>query len=394
MNSSESWKDLYLKVLSKTELPDKRLRWYFVWVERFEKFLPEKPLAERTLDDVNRFLENRSDRDNIGEWQIRQASKPTMIFALFRNYSGSRWSMCVWKLRDDARAEKVGPTLKSFLDVAPPGVVRCSVFFPVFLFFFDSKEDPMTVDLEKILRPVDTPMPPFEAKYMTIASGEHMVIRQVGREEIPYILPYVAPLVQVERDYYDLVAARVYAELLSYYHHRVQDEYVLVAQIDGELAAIVNGRRVTADVGMSLHTLGLRRGLRIGAHAFASKMEFHIDIMKQQEVLVVAESPIGFRRWMIEYKLEKRFDIPHELGGVPSYALTKELFDRARNSLIVGRRPVPEEILAKAKEAILPPSDPPRPPMDLLAATRSMYDATGTGLMAQQWKQEGRSDDA
>ena len=52
----------------------------------------------------------------------------------------------------------------------------------------------MTVDLEKILRPVDTPMPPFEPKYMTIASGESMVIRQVGREEIPDILPHVAPL--------------------------------------------------------------------------------------------------------------------------------------------------------------------------------------------------------
>ena len=80
MDSSESWKDLYFKVLSKMELPDKRLRWYFVWVERFEKFLPENPLAERTLDDVNLFLENWSDRDNIEEWQIRQASKALSIF--------------------------------------------------------------------------------------------------------------------------------------------------------------------------------------------------------------------------------------------------------------------------------------------------------------------------
>ena len=60
MNTSEQWKDLYLKVLAKNELPDKRLRWYFVWVERFEKFLPEKPLAVRTLDDVN--LSRQEDR--------------------------------------------------------------------------------------------------------------------------------------------------------------------------------------------------------------------------------------------------------------------------------------------------------------------------------------------
>ena len=58
-------------------------------------------------------------------------------------------------------------------------------------------------------------------------------------------------------------------------------------------------------------------------------------------MLIVAESPIGFRRWMIEYQLEKRFEVPHELGGVPSYALTKALFDKARDTLVVGRRPVP-----------------------------------------------------
>jgi hypothetical protein len=234
----------------------------------------------------------------------------------------------------------------------------------------------MSVDLEKMLRPTDVPFPPFPAKFMTLADGQEMVVRQIGRDEVPDLLPHVEPLIHVERDFYDIVAARVYAELLGYYRHRVQDEYVLIAQIDGELAAIVNGRRVNADVGMSFHTLALRRGLRIGAHAFAAKMEYHIDIMGQREVLVVAESPIGFRRWMIEYQLEKRFDVPHELGGVPSYALTKALFDRARGSLVVGRRPVPAGLLGKARSGILPPSDPPKPPADALAARRAKSDST------------------
>ena len=132
----------------------------------------------------------------------------------------------------------------------------------------------------------------------------------------------------------------------------------------------------------------MRRGLRVGAHAFAAKMEYHIDIIGQKEVLFVAESPIGFRRWMIEYGLEKRFHMAHELGGVPSWSLTKALFDQARDTLVVGRRPVPPPLLEKAREAILPPSDPPTPPTDLLAATRSLYDSTGTALMSQRWKQE------
>lgn len=217
----------------------------------------------------------------------------------------------------------------------------------------------MAQDLEQLLRPKDTELPPFPAKYVTLANGQEMVIRQVGREDIPAILPYIEPYVHLERDFFDIVAARVYAELLAYYRYRVQDEYVLVAQIDGELAAIVNGRTVNTpekDIGMSYHTLALKRGLRVGAHAFAAKMEYHIDILKQKEVLIVAESPIGFRRWMIEYKLEERPGVSHELGGVPSYALTKELFDRARATLCVGRRPVPEQLMAKAKAAILPPA--------------------------------------
>jgi hypothetical protein len=248
----------------------------------------------------------------------------------------------------------------------------------------------MALDLEKILRPIDTPMPEFPPKYMTLAGGEQLVIRQVMRDEIPDILPHVEPLIHVERDYYDVVAARVYSELLAYYNYRIQDEYVLAAQVEGELVAVVNGRIVNKDIGMSLHTLGLRRGLRIGAHAFAAKMEYHMDILGQKEVLIVAESPIGFRRWMIEYKLEKRFEVPHELGGCPSWALTKDLFDRARTSLIVGKRPVPEALLAKAKAAILPPSDPPRPPADLLAATRSLYDSTATALLSQRQQLGGK----
>jgi len=247
----------------------------------------------------------------------------------------------------------------------------------------------MSVDVEKILRPVDTPLPEFPAKFMTLAGGEQLVVRQVTRDEIPDVLPHVEALMHVERDFYDIVASRVYAELLGYYIHRVQDEYVLIAQIGGELVAVVNGRIVNADVGMSYHTLALRRGLRVGAHAFAAKMEYHMDVLGQKEVLIVAESPIGFRRWMIEYKLEKRFHIPHELGGCPSWTLTKELFEAARNTLIVGRRPVPEDLLNKAKQAILPPTDPPRPPADLLAATRSLYDSTATALLEQRKKVGG-----
>jgi hypothetical protein len=219
----------------------------------------------------------------------------------------------------------------------------------------------MIDEMEKMLRPIDTPMPQYPSKVITLKDGQKMVMRQIGREEIPSLLPHVEPLIHLDRDFYNIVAARLYAELLGYSTYRVQDEYVIVGQIDGELAAIVNGRIVNPEVGTSYHTFTLKRGLRVGAHAFATKMEYHLDILKQKEVLVVAESPIGFRRWMEEYKLVKRYEIPHELGGCPSWALTKELYDNVKGTLVHGTRPVPADLLAKAQAAILAPKDPPKP---------------------------------
>jgi hypothetical protein len=102
------------------------------------------------------------------------------------------------------------------------------------------------------------------------------------------------------------------------------------------------------DVGISLHTLAIDRGLRIGAHLFAAKMEHHLEYLGQQEVWITAESPIGFRRWMIEYGLEKQTDVQHELGGATSYRLSRKLYFKSKPRLVVGDRPVPNDLLEVA----------------------------------------------
>ncbi len=203
--------------------------------------------------------------------------------------------------------------------------------------------------LEEILRPPEKDLPPYPAKYIVLASGERMVIRQARREEVPILLPDVAALTTVDRDYYDIVAARTYAELLGWLRHRVRDEYCLVGLVDGVLVGLVNGRSLSPRIGVSYHTIAMRRGLRVGAHLFAAKMEYHIEYLNQQEVYIVAESPIGFRRWMIEYGLEKRPQVHHELGGVMSWALTRDLYFEAKDRLVVGERPVPDDLMEKAK---------------------------------------------
>lgn len=207
---------------------------------------------------------------------------------------------------------------------------------------------------EQMLRPKETEMQPYPAKYITMANGEKMVVHQIEREEVPVILDAVKPLISVEKDFYDIVAARVYSELLGYLRYRVKDEYCLVGTINGEIVGIVNGRSIDEKTAMSYHTMTIRQGLRIGAQLFAAKMEYHMDILKQDEVWIVAESPNGFKRWMIEYELESRPDVWHELGGVPTYVLTRALWEKHRAAKCTGRRPVPDELLETAKKLILP----------------------------------------
>jgi hypothetical protein len=200
-------------------------------------------------------------------------------------------------------------------------------------------------ELEAMLRPAARPMAEYPAKSILLASGEEMVVRQASIDEVDAMLQYIQPLVWMTRDYYDIVSARLFAELLGWKRLRVRDEYCLVGVIDGVLAGIVNGRMWDEKHGVSYHTLALKRGLRVGAHLFASKMEHHIEYLGQDEVWIVAESPIGHRRWMIEYPLETRADIQHELGGASSWALTRETYFKAKPRLVAGTRPVSKDKL-------------------------------------------------
>jgi hypothetical protein len=210
----------------------------------------------------------------------------------------------------------------------------------------------LDMELEAVLRPPVIEMPPYPPKVITLANGKHLVVRQAEREDVPALLKAVHPCLFISRDYYDIVAARLYGELLAWYRYRVRSEYCLVGQVEGYVVGLVNGRLVDEKVGMSYHTLAIDRGLRIGSHLFAAKMEYHIEYMQQDEVLIVAESPIGFRRWMIEYGLEQT-NIQHELGGGDSYRLTRDLYYASKPRLVVGDRPVPQALWEQATQALL-----------------------------------------
>jgi len=208
------------------------------------------------------------------------------------------------------------------------------------------------MELESVLRAPEVPQAKYPPKVITLANGKKMVVREASREDVPTLLNAVRPTVSIERDYYDIVGARLYAELLGWYRYRVRNEYCLVGQVDGFLVGIVNGRMMNEKVGISLHTLAIDRGLRVGSHLFASKMEHHIEYLGNEEVWIVAESPIGFRRWMIEYGLELMPTVQHELGGATAYRLNTKLYYDTKPRLVVGERPVPKKLLDEAMAEI------------------------------------------
>jgi len=217
----------------------------------------------------------------------------------------------------------------------------------------------MAIDaLEQKLRPPEVTLKPYPAKVITLASGETLVVREARREEAGALLGTVYPLLGVAKDFYDVVAARMYNEILAWFRYRIANMFVIVGTIDGVIAGIVTSRHVDQKLGMSLHTLTIKRGLRVGAQLFAAKMEHHLDVLKEEEVWIVAESPIGFKRWMIEYELEDRSAgfpaVRHELGGVPTYALTRKLWEAVKPIKCTGTRPVTPEQMKSASKLIMP----------------------------------------
>jgi hypothetical protein len=83
------------------------------------------------------------------------------------------------------------------------------------------------------------PWPPATIKLRT---GGELYIREARIDEAKTLMQYVRKVMDVERDFYDIVGARVYAELLGWYRKRIKDPYVMVGMIDGKLAGLVNGR--------------------------------------------------------------------------------------------------------------------------------------------------------
>ena len=201
----------------------------------------------------------------------------------------------------------------------------------------------------------------YEPKLFVTKNGEKIVFRQAKKEEAPIILQALKPLIdhKYDRDFYHLVAARTYAEVLAWSQYRYKDEYVIIGVLGNELVGVWNARMWDENICISLHSITFRRLARIGLAGYLAKMEFAFDVLGAKEWWATFESPFGFRIGLYLKHMTKPYpQYQHELGGSPVFYVTKETWEtliKPQFKEYLGTRPVPEDLL-KESYNLRPPS--------------------------------------
>ena len=193
-------------------------------------------------------------------------------------------------------------------------------------------EEKITLDvreIEPLLQAPPMDLKPWPGAMVALKDGRTLYIRQARMEEAPKMMGYMKRVMEVEHDFYDIVGARVYAEILGWYRNRLKDPYTLVGLIDGQLAGFCNGRLMNEDINISLHTMALARGGRIGAIMYYAKVHYAFEILGNKEFWATYESYNGWHRWGLGMA-QPSYPWPeyqHELGGARVYYVTKKYWD-------------------------------------------------------------------
>jgi len=199
------------------------------------------------------------------------------------------------------------------------------------------------------------PLPP---KIYRLKSGEPIIIRPASKDEAPAILESLKMLIdpKYDKDFYHLVAARTYSEVLAWAQSRQKDGYVIVGvNQNGELMGLANHRFWDEELAVSLHTMVFRRAERLGVILYLSKIEHAFDTVGVEEWWATFESPFGFRLGFRFQHVTKPWpEMQHELGGARIYYITKDQWVKsvkpyAEERGWMGERPVPDDLLAKTK---------------------------------------------
>ncbi|MDZ4158665.1 MAG: hypothetical protein U1B80_02650 [Anaerolineaceae bacterium] len=193
-------------------------------------------------------------------------------------------------------------------------------------------QETITIDvreIEPLLQAPPMDLKPWPGAMVKLSDGRTLYIREAKMEEVPMMLEYMKRMLDVDHDFYDIVGARVYSEILGWYRKRLKDPYTLVGLIDGLWAGFANGRLLSEDINISLHTMALVRGGRIGAVMYYAKAFYGFEILNNKEWWATYESYNGWLRWGLGMA-QPSYPWPeyqHELGGARVYYVTKKYWD-------------------------------------------------------------------
>ena len=194
-------------------------------------------------------------------------------------------------------------------------------------------EQQLTIDvseIEPLLQAPPMDMKPWPEAMVKLKDGRTLYIREAKVEEAPMMLEHIKKYMDVDHDFYDIVGARVYSEILGWYRHRLKDPYTLVGLIDGVWAGFANGRVMNEKVNISLHTMALLRGGRIGAVMYYAKAFYAFEMIGNTEWWATYESYNGWSRWGLGMAQPSYPwpEVQHELGGARVYYVTKKYWDQ------------------------------------------------------------------
>ena len=219
--------------------------------------------------------------------------------------------------------------------------------------------------LEGLLQANDN-APPMKPMYsvLTNRAGKKntVLIRPIEEKEIDPVLKVLKLTLDAEYDYYDIVGARVYSELLAIKRKRLKDEYFFLGLNNGKLVGIANGRLMDDEVNISLHTLTFERQVNAGGVLFYSKCWYCFEVCGQDEFWATFESYngwvlAGLRMALPSYPWP---DMQHELGGAKIFYLTRELWESTIKDEYLKQvsrsffKPASKELIKKNAKLIIP----------------------------------------
>jgi hypothetical protein len=181
-------------------------------------------------------------------------------------------------------------------------------------------------EIEGLLQPPPMDLPKWQDSSFLLKDGRTMLIREMTDDDIPQLLEFMKLVMEEEKDFYDIVGARVYSEILAVKRKRLKDAFTLLGLIDGEFVGFANGRFWDKDIAISLHTMAFSRRGRVGWAMYYAKTYYAMEVVKAQQWWSTFESYNG---WRMAGLAMAQPTLPwpkyqHELGGAKIYLVDQD----------------------------------------------------------------------